>query len=102
MDVETDGDRWHADPERIPLDNRRNNAMAAQGYQVLRFNTMQVREEMAEYCVPKIVDTVNRLGGVQDPRGAPRTYSATDDGIVQQMNLFDKGNGASKAKRSDA
>ncbi len=25
LDVETDGDTWHADPARIPEDNRRDN-----------------------------------------------------------------------------
>ena len=89
VDIETDGDTWHAAPEQIPEDNRRNNALAALGYKVLRFTTNQVREEMAAYCVPEIVETVNRLGGVQDPHGAPRTYSNTKDGVVQQMNLFE-------------
>ena len=28
MDVETDGDSWHADPKRIPMDNRRDNDLA--------------------------------------------------------------------------
>lgn len=91
LDIETDGDAWHNLPERVLEDNRRNNALAAQGYQVLRFSTSQVREELATYCVPKIVETVNRLGGILDPTGAPRTYTATDDGIVQQMNLFETG-----------
>jgi hypothetical protein len=44
---------------------------------------------MAAYCVPKIVETVNKLGGIQDPNGAPRTYVTTSDGIIQQMNLFE-------------
>ncbi len=89
VDIETDGDAWHALPERVPEDNRRNNALAAQGYQVLRFNTMQVQEEMVAYCVPRIIETVNRLGGIQDPDGAPRTNISTDDGTVQQLNLFE-------------
>ena len=25
LNIETDGDRWHVDPKRIPLDNRRDN-----------------------------------------------------------------------------
>lgn len=89
VDIETDGDAWHASAERIPEDNRRNNALAAQGYQVLRFNTMQVREEMATYCVPQILETVNRLGGLLDPDGAPRSNKHTVDGTVQQLNLFE-------------
>ena len=38
LDVETDGDLWHADPQRIPEDNRRNNDLAVQGYKILRFD----------------------------------------------------------------
>jgi very-short-patch-repair endonuclease len=91
LDVETDGDRWHSALERIPEDNRRNNALAALGYQVLRFNTAQVREEMVEYCVPQLVETVNRLGGVVTPREAGRSYYKTEDGVVWQLRMFDGG-----------
>jgi very-short-patch-repair endonuclease len=90
LEVETDGDKWHADPDRIPYDNRRNNALAAQGWQVLRFNTSQVREEMTEYCVPQIVKTVNKLGGMEETDGTPRMYYATEDGVVQQLGLFEE------------
>lgn len=89
IDIETDGDTWHADLERIPEDNRRNNALAAQGWQVLRFNGAQIRESMAEYCVPQITETVNQLGGLTDDQDAPRVYYPTEDGVVQQLTLFD-------------
>jgi hypothetical protein len=39
--------------------------------------------------VPQIVETVNKLGGVTGEQGAPRRYYATEDGIVQQLTLFD-------------
>jgi very-short-patch-repair endonuclease len=86
IDVETDGDRWHSDPDRIPEDNRRNNAMASLGYQVLRFNTVQVREQMAEYCVPELVRTVKRLGGLAE---SSRKHIPTKSGFEQQFRLFD-------------
>ena len=89
LDIETDGDRWHADPARIPADNRRNNALASEGWKVLRFNTSQIREEMETYCVPQIADTVNQLGGMEPVTEPARTYYRTEDGIVQQMSLFD-------------
>lgn len=90
LDIEADGDTWHADKARIADDNLRNNALAAQGWKVLRFNGMQVREQMAEYCVPQIVETVNRLGGVSEANGPPRTYIQTKSGIEQQLRLFDE------------
>ena len=93
LDVETDGDTWHADPERIPEDNRRNNALASLGWHVLRFNTSEVRETRAEYCVPQIVTTVNKLGGLDESAGEPRVYRAINGGIAQQFSLFgDDGN----------
>ena len=88
VDIETDGDRWHADPVRIPEDNRRNNDLTSKGWQVLRFNTSQIREEMAAYCVPRITASVNQLGGLETAE-APRAYYSTKDGIVQQLTLFD-------------
>jgi len=66
LDIETDGDTWHANPERSREDNIRNNILQIAGWYQLRFNTNQVCEQMAEYCVPKIVKSVNRLGRVAD------------------------------------
>ena len=90
IDIETDGDTWHADPARIPEDNKRNNALEAKGWHVLRFNGQQIRESMAEYCVPKITETINRLGGLSDEGLAPRTFYQTPEGIVQQLTIFDE------------
>ena len=90
INIETDGDRWHNDPARVPEDNRRNNDITSDGWQVLRFNTQQIRKEMASYCVPRITDTVNKLGGLEMLTDAPRKYYSTGDGIVQQMTLFNR------------
>ena len=87
IDVETDGDTWHSLPSRIPEDNRRNNALASLGWKVLRFNGSQVREEMASYCEPRIVRTVNRLGGLEDSSGA---LKVTKGGVVRQGSLFEE------------
>ncbi len=89
IDLETDGDFWHINTERAPEDNRRNNALAAQGWQVMRFITAQIREEMETYCVPRIAEAVNKMGGLDDNQEPPRTYLKGDDGIVQQLALFD-------------
>jgi very-short-patch-repair endonuclease len=64
LNVETDGDRWHSDPRRIAADNRRDNALEMEGWRLLRFNTSQIQEEMADYCLPTILDV---LGGLGDP-----------------------------------
>lgn len=90
INIEADGDTWHAGKDRIPLDNERNNALGAQGWQVLRFNGQQIREDLAEYCIPKIAETINQLGGISDDGPAPRTFHAAGKRITQQLTLFDK------------
>jgi very-short-patch-repair endonuclease len=87
IDVETDGDFWHADPKRIPEDNRRDNDLGSAGWHVLRFNGHQIRESLSDYCVPKITQTINRLGGLSDEGLVSRTFHPTPDGIVQQLTL---------------
>jgi hypothetical protein len=41
-----------------------------------------------EYCVPRITDSVKRLGGLKDPQEPSRAYTQTPDGIVSQLGLF--------------
>lgn len=64
INVETDGDTWHSTKAQIPLDNLRDNDLETLGWQTLRFNTQHVEEAMAEYCIPTIVENINRLGGL--------------------------------------
>jgi very-short-patch-repair endonuclease len=72
LNIETDGDRWHSIPKRISEDNRRDNALVTEGWRVLRFNTMQVREQMEDYCLRTVMDTVQRLGGQAGEQSANR------------------------------
>ena len=90
IDVETDGDTWHADPERIPLDNLRDNDLETTGWRVLRFNTTHIRERMAEYCLPTIVENINRLDGVdEEARLVPRRINLDGPDGAYQLGLFD-------------
>ncbi len=88
LDVETDGDTWHADPRRIPEDNRRDNDLETGGWKLLRFNTWQLNEQMTDYCLPTIVENLRRLGGVADGRLVPRDIHA-DPAAPSQLSLFD-------------
>jgi very-short-patch-repair endonuclease len=90
LDVETDGDTWHADPERIPLDNRRDNDLETAGWRQLRFNTHHIQEQMAEYCVPTVVENINRLGGVDEGRLVGRRISPDAPEGAHQLELFDE------------
>jgi len=57
------------------------------GWTQLHFNTQQIREELAEYCVPQIVKTVNGLGGLDEGRVVPRSLSL--NAPARQLGLFD-------------
>ena len=87
IDIETDGDKWHANTERIPEDNKRNNALASRGWHVLRFNGTQIRESTAEYCVPKITETIDRLGGLESL--GRRIIIHSEDGTIIQTSMFE-------------
>jgi len=89
LDVETDGDRWHADPARIPLDNQRNNDLTGLGWHILRFNTQQIHELATEYCIPTIMESVNRLGGLTTSGLIPRTFDPNDPAAPRQLTLFE-------------
>jgi len=87
LDVETDGDTWHVGKDKAGADNLRDNALKTEGWRVLRFNTHQVQEQMAEYCVPTVVENINRLGGVNQGKNAlPKKIMLADQ--TGQMELF--------------
>jgi very-short-patch-repair endonuclease len=89
LDIETDGDSYHIGLEKGQRDNERNNAVAGAGWEVLRFTTAHIREEMAEYCVPTVRRTLNRLGGLRSESTAPRKFLDLPEGDAQQLGLFD-------------
>jgi len=71
------------------LDNRRDNALKMKGWSVLRFNTAQVCEQMTEYCIPTITNTINNLGGVDENSVVPRRIELPDERGLHQRSLFD-------------
>jgi len=89
IDVETDGDTWHADSARIPLDNQRDNDLTGVGWSVLRFNGQQIRETAGEYCVPAVMTTINQLGGITTEGIIPRTYDPDHPEAPRQLALFE-------------
>ena len=90
IDIETDGDTWHAQRERIDRDNQRNNRLTAIGWRTLRFNGKQLREQMAEYCVGEIERTVNTLGGLSDDGLVPRVFYQQGHQSIQQLSMFER------------
>lgn len=87
IDVEADGDFWHANPEKAEQDNLRDNDLKVEGWQVLRFNTKQIQEQAADYCVSIVTETINNLGGVDEGKVIPRKINLDSDSY--QPSLFD-------------
>jgi very-short-patch-repair endonuclease len=87
--IQTDGDTWHANPERAAIDNVRANDLESAGWNLLRFSTKQINEQMSEYCLPKIVETVNGLGGVDEGGVVPRRIHLSSTESTYQPSLFD-------------
>ena len=88
MDIETDGNTWHADPERIPLDNQGDVDLVSAGWDVLRFNTKQIQEAISDYCLPKIIKNINRLGGIEECKPVPRKIDPNNTSGWFQPSLF--------------
>jgi very-short-patch-repair endonuclease len=65
INVETDGDTFHTEKDQVAQDNVRENALKTEGWRTLRFNTQQVKEQMAKYCVPTILENIQSLGGLE-------------------------------------
>lgn len=72
IDIETDGDFWHANPEKAEKDNVRDHDLRTAGWKVLRFSENQIQEQAASYCVETISDNINELGGVDEGKIIPR------------------------------
>jgi very-short-patch-repair endonuclease len=100
VDVETDGDTWHADPQRIPVDNRRDNDLETGGWKLLRFNSYHLNEEMGSYCLPTIVQNIQKLGGTDEKRVVQRDIQL-DASSPSQMSLFDDQQQSSKPQAED-
>jgi very-short-patch-repair endonuclease len=88
IDVETDGDTWHARKDRIPLDNDRNNELAQKGWQVLRYNGKRLREMMGK-CIREVRETINSLRGLSDDGLVPRVFYQQGNQSIQQLSMFE-------------
>ncbi len=89
IDVETDGDTYHANPERAAKDNLRNNALASAGWRVLRFTRRQVRERMS-YCMENIEETISKLDGVKRVDQPPSLYYVTPSGATKRRAVYEE------------
>ncbi len=89
LDVETDGDVWHANPKQAAQDNLRDNDLNTVGWNILRFNSYQIREESAEYCLPTVAKNINKFGGIDEGKIIPRKIDLNAPSGSRQLGLFD-------------
>lgn len=88
INIETDGDTWHAHSKGSAKDNLRTNNLEAVGWNVLRFTTSQIQESTETYCINKIKKTIETLGGIDEGGLVPRKINAEPDSSYQ-LGLFD-------------
>jgi very-short-patch-repair endonuclease len=62
LGVEADSETYHASPEKVESDRRRDMELATQGWTILRFKESEIGERGQE-VVSVIIDTVRRLMG---------------------------------------
>jgi very-short-patch-repair endonuclease len=86
IDVEVDGDRWHANPVRAAADNERDNSLASVGWRTLRFSTSQVRD-MLPATMERLAKTVRSCGGIVVEGMGPHRFLHTSNGTAVQLAL---------------
>jgi very-short-patch-repair endonuclease len=74
LDIETDGDRYHHNPEAAAKDNIRNNDLTSNGWNVIRFDSQQIHEKIEAYCLPTIMTNINKLGGIDFDKTAMERF----------------------------
>jgi very-short-patch-repair endonuclease len=89
LDVETDSDACHLGRDSASRDNERDNELTCLGWSILRFRGQRIREEMAEYCIPEIMKSVNRLNGLKANGLVPRPFDPERPAGRQQLTLFE-------------
>lgn len=87
LDIETDGDQWHHNPSSASHDNLRNNALSSEGWQIIRFTSTQINEQLESYCIPKVTHHINQLGGIKIDDYFSKRFE--NDGEDFQYNIFD-------------
>jgi very-short-patch-repair endonuclease len=75
IDVECDGDAWHANPTRARLDNGRNNYLERGGWHVLRFTGTQITDRL-DHCVRDVRTIISRCGGLFLADGMLREFKS--------------------------
>lgn len=70
INVETDGDTWHAGTENSSRDNERQNRLTLDGWRVMRYNSRQINETL-QGTVAQVIAAVEQLDGFASTRTPP-------------------------------
>jgi very-short-patch-repair endonuclease len=87
--IETDGDAWHTNPTRAASDTERDNALKTAGWDLLRFSTKHIREQLHTYCLPTITKAISTMGGIDDSGLVTRHIDLSAPKGSYQLRLFD-------------
>jgi hypothetical protein len=71
-------------------DNKRNNLLTSAGWRVLRFSTREVREQMNDACMPIILETISKLGGVKQVGKGLNPYYITPKGTMKKRVAYEE------------
>ena len=70
-------------------DKLRDNELATVGWRVLRFTTVDICERPETYCLPKVVENINRLDGLEEGKLVGRRFELDGPRGYQQMQFDD-------------
>lgn len=65
IDLECDGERYHALPDALTKDRLRNNQLASVGWSVLRFSSTEIYRNLRD-CLNVVERTIHTLEGLKD------------------------------------
>jgi hypothetical protein len=88
LGIEADGHAWHTGRDKAERDNDRENDIKPLGWQILRFSSTKIEQELESHCLKKINQMIVRLGGLDDGRFVSRQLN-TDPSVPEQLSLFD-------------
>lgn len=83
--VECDGDTYHTTASDVKKDKIRANKIESLGWHILRYTSDDINYHIKK-AIKQVSDTVNRFGGIEDPKEGQYYIADPDD---EQNRLFD-------------
>jgi len=91
LDVECDGDTYHANPMNMRKDRKRNNVLASLGWQVMRFGKDDITKRKNN-TVLIIKETINELGGIEVEERPGQYRTLPVEKVSQPVDIFSEKN----------